>query len=123
MNTQRKIIITTTYNELGIIIDTKVEEVAQPNLQPTCNQLATDTINRQQAIDAITEYGSGDTTYMSVAELKRRIEHFPSIQPDIILCPDCRYNDGTAYCELHFRDVKAKDYCSWAERRKNANND
>ncbi len=80
-------------------------------------------IYRQQAIDEITEYGFGDTIYMSVAELKRRIEHFPSIQPDIILCPDCRYNDGTAYCELHFRDVKAKDYCSWAERRKNANND
>lgn len=41
----------------------------------------------------------------------------PSAQPDIILCPNCRYNDGTAYCELHYRDVKAKDFCSWAERR------
>ena len=38
-------------------------------------------------------------------------------QPDIIRCPDCYYNDGTAYCELHFRNVKAKDFCSWAERR------
>lgn len=47
MNTQRKVLITITYNEMGIIIDTKVEEVAQPNLQPTCNQLATDTISRQ----------------------------------------------------------------------------
>ena len=53
MNKQRKVVITTTYNEMGIIIDTKVEEVAQPNLQPTCNQLATDTISRQAAIDAI----------------------------------------------------------------------
>ena len=45
-------------------------------------------------------------------------EYFmPSAQPDIILCPNCRYNDGTAYCELHYRDVKAKDFCSWAERR------
>ena len=33
MNRQRKVVITTTYNELGIIIDTKAEEVAQPNLQ------------------------------------------------------------------------------------------
>lgn len=47
MNKQRKVLITITYNEMGIIIDTKAEEVAQPNLQPTCNQLATDTISRQ----------------------------------------------------------------------------
>ena len=53
MNKQRKVVITTTYNEMGIIIDTKVEEVAQPNLQPTCNQLATDTISRAAAIDAL----------------------------------------------------------------------
>ena len=51
MNKQRKTVITTTYNEMGIVIDTKVEEVTQPNLQPTCNQLATDTISRQAAID------------------------------------------------------------------------
>lgn len=30
MNRQRKVLITTTYNEMGIIIDTKAEEVAQP---------------------------------------------------------------------------------------------
>ena len=30
MNKQRKVLITTTYNEMGIIIDTKAEEVAQP---------------------------------------------------------------------------------------------
>ena len=32
MNKQRKVVITTTYNEMGIIIDTKVEEVAQPEI-------------------------------------------------------------------------------------------
>lgn len=36
MNKQRKVLITTTYNEMGVIIDTKAEEVAQPNLQPKC---------------------------------------------------------------------------------------
>ena len=46
MNKQRKVLTTITYNEMGIIIDTKVEEVAQPNLQ-----LATETISRQAAID------------------------------------------------------------------------
>ena len=51
-------------------------------------------------------------------ELLKVIDELPSVQPEIIRCPDCYYNDGTAYCELHFRNVKAKDYCSWAERRK-----
>lgn len=31
MNKQRKVVITITYNEMGIIIDTKAEEVAQPD--------------------------------------------------------------------------------------------
>ena len=47
MNKQRKVLITITYNEMGIIIDTKAEEVSQPDLQPTCNNLATDTISRK----------------------------------------------------------------------------
>lgn len=34
---QRKVLITTTYNEMGIIIDTKAEEVAQPNSIPPVN--------------------------------------------------------------------------------------
>ena len=32
MNKQRKVVITTTYNEMGIIIDTKAEEVVQPEV-------------------------------------------------------------------------------------------
>ena len=35
MNKQRKVIVTTTYNEMGVIIDTKAEEVAQPELSHT----------------------------------------------------------------------------------------
>lgn len=41
-----------------------------------------DCISRQAAIDEITEYGFGNTIYMSVAELKRRIEQLPSAQPE-----------------------------------------
>jgi len=55
MNRQRKVVITITYNEMGIIIDTKAEEVAQPNLQSTCNELVTDCISRQAALDALGE--------------------------------------------------------------------
>ena len=38
-------------------------------------------------------------------------------QPEIVCCGECRFNDGTAYCDFHFRDVKDTDYCSWSERR------
>ncbi len=75
MNRKRKILITNTYNEMGIIIDTKAEEVAQPNLQPTCNQLATDTINRQAAIDAldiaIERYDEIAEKYRKKADIER----------------------------------------------------
>lgn len=37
--------------------------------------------------------------------------------PEIVHCGECRFNDGTAYCVFHFRDVKGNDFCSWAERR------
>lgn len=53
MTRQRQILVTVTYNELGCILDTKAEPYEEPNLQPTCNQLATSCISRQAAIDAI----------------------------------------------------------------------
>ena len=44
------------------------------------------------------------------------IDEAPTVeQPDIVRCTNCRYNDGTAYCELHFRDVEGNDFCSWGE--------
>lgn len=33
MNKQRKVLVTITYNEMGIIIDTKAEEVAHPETE------------------------------------------------------------------------------------------
>ena len=39
-------------------------------------------IYKQAAIDEITEYGSGDATFMSVEELKRWIESLPSVQTE-----------------------------------------
>ena len=39
MNKQRKVLITITYNEMGIIIDTKAEEVAQPGWIPVTERL------------------------------------------------------------------------------------
>lgn len=34
-------------------------------------------------------------------------------QPEIVQCKDCDLNDGTCYCNFHYRDVKPNDYCSW----------
>ena len=51
MNKQRKVLITTTYNEMGIIIDTKAEEVAQPLNQDSIETQSSDLISRQAALE------------------------------------------------------------------------
>ena len=93
MNKQRKVLITTTYNEMGIIIDTKAEEVAQPNLQPTCNQLATDTISRRAIINSF-RYDD-DGTAWDMNDIVYRLEQFPSAQPEPFVDADklksCRF--------------------------------
>ena len=58
---------------------------AQPNLQPTCNQLATDCISRQAAIDAADR---SDYTGLAVEDVKKvtdevvkELKQLPSAQP------------------------------------------
>ena len=75
MNKQRKVLITITYNEMGIIVDTKAEEVAQPSAKDT-NIPITDTISRQAAIDAI-ERNSCNTQRAIDA-----VNALPSAQPE-----------------------------------------
>lgn len=41
-----------------------------------------DTIYRQDAIDALTEYGNGRTVYIGVEEAVRRIEQLSSVTPE-----------------------------------------
>ena len=58
MNKQRKVLITITYNEMGIIIDTKTEELgssAQPEkrTEERTGTHACDSISRQAAIEKI----------------------------------------------------------------------
>ena len=85
-NKQRKILTTITYNDLGIILDVKVEELdSSADLQPTCNQLATDCISRQEAIDLAEEVetkrlkGEIDLTY---APMVKGLTQLPSAQPE-----------------------------------------
>ena len=104
MNKQRKVLITITYNEMGIIIDTKAEEVAQP--QPCeddpradvyylaekigINRLYTlvvalrgepesceDTISRQAVLDWLKNEWNG-----MVTSLFDGIKALPSAQPE-----------------------------------------
>jgi len=38
-------------------------------------------------------------------------------EPEVTFCRSCNWNDGTCYCNFHYRNVKPYSYCSWAERR------
>lgn len=49
----------------------------QPDLQPTCNKLATDCIDRQAAIDAVCEY----CEYFYNENVIQSIKEIPSVQP------------------------------------------
>ena len=77
------------------MIDTKAEEVAQTNLQPTCNNLATDAISRKAAIDALGKVS--DELYENIkkgatfpqrqwfdgmAQAQSILENLPSVQPE-----------------------------------------
>ena len=83
-----------------------------------------DLIDRQAAIDALTEYGNGRTVYIGVEEAVRRIEQLPSAQSEIVRCKDCKHHShdaghGYDWCNRTsgvFR-VKPEDFCSRAERR------
>ena len=82
-----------------------------------------DTISRQAAIDEITEYGSENSIYMSVGELKRRIETLQPAQPEIIHCMDCKHSEhwyNKCRCFLWHEggiDVFEDGFCNYAERR------
>lgn len=127
MNRQRKVVITITYNEMGIIIDTKAEEVAQPNLQSTCNQLATDCINKQKALDALGEepyVWEEDDDFARGMRYQWKSDHdaietLPSAQPEIIRCRNCKFASGDSRICMKFghSPIGELDFCAWAERR------
>ena len=84
-------------------------EYEEPNLQQTCNQLATDCISRQAAIDVTWEEPSYIAPLNILAEIRDRIKALPSAQPE-----PCEYY---ALCR-HGRDenklrarLKFCEYC------------
>ena len=110
---QRKVVITTTYNEMGIIIDTKAEEVAQPNLQPTCNKLATDAISRKAAID-IVEFECGEWRGLAKT-IVEEIEKLSSAQPErnnhTVACMLAELFDDTCACNYNGIDEWLREKC------------
>ena len=99
MNTQRKVVITTTYNEMGIIIDTKAEEIAQPDTtthdsipaetgKNDEDRTSGDCISRQQAIDEIHEDADwlasqgSDWQGERMERDKSILMSLPSVQPE-----------------------------------------
>ena len=121
------------------------------NLQPTCNQLATDCISRQAAIDALDQIfdrceeieahlpeGDPDRTgykmYQDYMTVWKYLHQLPSAQPEIIRCKDCewfRKEYGWNCIEytvcgispMHHPIRKEDDYCSRAERRTDERSD
>lgn len=91
------------------------------DLQPTCNNLATDTISRQAALGLVSY--DEDFTYEEILKL-------PSAQPEIIKCEDCKHFQkwrseesakkfGQIYeCERGILMCPLPDdFCSMAERQ------
>lgn len=75
-----------------------------------------DVISRQAAIDTMDE--TLKRVFVAPRDIaEKMINKIPSVIPKMVKCGDCRWNDGTAYCEFHYRAVKGDDFCSWAERR------
>lgn len=94
-----------------------------------------DLISRQDAIDAIDQYGSVWMEYtdsMSIEEIAERalkaskqsmikiLHDLPSAQPEIIRCKDCKHRSKSGLCNMWsvFGTVTTDDdmYCSYGER-------
>lgn len=96
MNKQRKVLITITYNEMGIIIDTKAEEVAQPEVEKDTNVPTNDCISRQAAVRWVkTEcnpYGNPTLDFESGKKVIEHLEQMPSAQPESLACGEGELN-------------------------------
>ena len=97
---------------------------AEQNLQPTCNQLATDCISRKEAIDAIdcniviTGRKNAELVAETIAMFADRIKSLPSAEP-VIRCKDCKHYNAGYECLIEGYGIERdKDwFCADGERR------
>ena len=100
-------------------IEEMAEDFAQPDLQPTCNNLATDLISRQAAIDYIkTQRGRPFIGITLEEAIIMMIEEVPSAEPEVIRCRDCKHHDGIRCFRWNSTIITGfDDFCSNAEKR------
>ena len=105
---------------------------AQPSLvkesRNLVKDLVKDTIGRQNAIDAVKKhYRAHDNDLLELIAFD--IERLPSAQPEIIWCKDCKHyyyadnripQEQRYSCDLDGERWKPDDFCSYAERRTDA---
>lgn len=107
-----------------VTIPLSVQPEIATNLQPTCNQLATDCISRQAAIEKVRQLNavvspiSDDVLLVDKAEAMTELMVMPSAEPDIIACGDCKHwicHDRR--CGYWNHGVKPLDWCCHGERK------
>ena len=89
------------------------------------NELSTDCISRQAAIDALKsrqDNGKGDISrfYNTIIQHDiEAIEQLPPAQPDIVRCRNCKFASGDSRICMKFdhSPIGELDFCAWAERR------
>ena len=124
----------------GIAVHEAIELLKKP--ETNCSEIpnSSDTISRQQSIDALRKMqtyklGAGDDLLLiDQAEAQTELMMLPSTQPDVIRCKDCKwwdkYSDTRGYClaakhgywsehwDISIRRTYDADwYCADAERR------
>ena len=113
-----------------VALDMAISALRAQNLQQTCNKLATNTIDRQVAIDAILrEYNTDDSDYptdyqQGLSAAKRIIEQMPSAKMEIVRCRECKHCEhwyaDKGRCFLWHEDgisVFEDGFCNYAERK------
>lgn len=89
---------------------------AQTDLQPICNNLATDLISRQDAI-RLAEQGQ----IQGFEWQFKKLCTLPSAEPEIIRCRDCKhwYKDADSGMSCEYTEMSQPEdgFCNWAERR------
>lgn len=64
-------------------VDVAISALQAQGLQPTCNQLATDTISRKAAIDAINNIMPTKEGLYEPSEVLCKLMQLPSVQPEL----------------------------------------
>ena len=92
------------------------------DLQPTCNKLATDTIIRQEAIDAVLSVIPYDDYWKE--QIEKAVNKLPSAQPEIVTCKECVYYfDDFFHCNRVTWDNEKDDFCSKGKRKTDGGRD